>query len=66
MEKGTDSLQYAYYVYCKGIKEPIEKIMYSSKETLLYKVKHPGKYKVKIFVRNGTQKVLASTATVDI
>lgn len=57
------STQYAYYIYKVGKKEPIDKIMYSSNSSLEHKVK-PGKYKVRVFVRNGQKKIIASTQSI--
>jgi len=47
-------LEYAYYIYKDN--KLLEKIFYKPNTSLSYKVKEPGEYKVKIFVKNKQEK----------
>lgn len=49
-----EKLSYAYYVY-KG-EEIVEKIWYKPEDSLKYEVKEPGKYKVKVYVKDTNKK----------
>ncbi|MFB4473891.1 hypothetical protein ACDI16_13290 [Oceanobacillus caeni] len=59
------STQYAFYIYKEGLKEPIDKIMYSSNSSLKYKVES-GKYTVRVFVKNNQKKVITVTQSISI
>ncbi|SDJ86063.1 hypothetical protein [Sediminibacillus albus] len=58
------TIQYAYYIYKEGKTEPVDKIMYTSDTSIIYKIKEPGKYRVRIFARRGDQKVALGTSSV--
>ncbi|MDM5157395.1 triple tyrosine motif-containing protein [Bacillus sp. DX1.1] len=57
-----DKLQYAYYIY-KG-DEVVEKMNYKPENSLTYKVKESGDYKVKVFVKDKNNKIEAKSTSV--
>ena len=58
--------QYAYYIYKENRKEPIEKIMYSNNSSLTYKINTPGKYRVRVFVRNEQEQIAVGSPSISI
>ncbi|PFO80421.1 hypothetical protein COJ77_18345 [Bacillus cereus] len=59
------NIQYAYYIYRD--REIIEKIMYRTSPQMDYEVKTPGKYMVKVFVRDFNKQVVSSnTKTIEL
>lgn len=58
------NIQYAYYIYRN--REIVDKIMYKSSSRMNYKMKIPGKYMVKVFVRDYYKQVISSnTKSID-
>lgn len=58
------NIQYAYYIYRN--REIVDKIMYKSSSQMNYEVKIPGKYMVKVFVKDYYKQVISSnTKSID-
>jgi hypothetical protein len=57
-----EDLRYAYYIYRNN--EIIEKIYYKPNAKLIYPIKEPGKYMVRVYVRNSQQQYVAKNSEV--
>ncbi|NCT37381.1 hypothetical protein GTW56_14150 [Bacillus sp. EB93] len=59
-----ENLQYSFYIFKDG--EILEKIPYKSTNHLSYKVKEPGEYMVRVYVKNSQKKIVtANTDKID-
>lgn len=59
-------VSYAYYIYNDKYNKRIDYIKYSKDNTLSYDVHESGKYRVKVFVKTGEQKITQYTDYVDV
>ncbi|MGG0510605.1 hypothetical protein ABE078_24395 [Priestia megaterium] len=65
-QDSKEPVHFAYYVFKQGQADPVKKVSYSPSAKLRYKVEHPGKYSVKVFVKKGDQKVAKRTPVIEV